>query len=236
VRVDKEAWNRRSIFRKLVNTNNYMRKDNLWMDILKLSKGYHVANMTGISEGYEIQDNIILANVNADKQVEVIKHFIKVQEEPLFFILEIPTNESIELEIGNGLIEKLHKDIFYMDGCTKVEALTVLNRHSEILINDGLCKFGFASHKSGDELMVEKYGVVTIQSNQVVKYIDFYLEHEIKQTDNLKTAWDNFTDDNPGTAESYSTQDKTVYSIVEDLQSWGMYFAERRLDCNSSIV
>lgn len=186
--------------------------------------------MSGINEGFEIQEYVIFANVNADKQAKVIEHFICIQEEPLFFILEVPTNELVELEIGNGVIEQLHKDIYYMDGCTKQEALTVLNRYSEILINDGICKFGFASHKSGDELMVEKYGVVTIQSSKIKKYKEFYLEHDINQIDDLKTAWDNFNEDTPGICEIYSIDGKTVYSIIDALQNWGIYFDERRED------
>lgn len=93
-----------------------------WLAILKLAKGYQITNISGINEGFEIQEYVIFANINAYKQAKVIEHFICIQEEPLFFILEVPTNELVELEIGNGVIEQLHKDIYYMDDCTKQEA------------------------------------------------------------------------------------------------------------------
>lgn len=62
--------------------------------------------------------------------------------------------------------------------------------------------------------MVEKYGVVTIQSSKIKKYKEFYLGHDINQVDDLKTAWDNFNADTPGICEIYSIDGKTVVFIL----------------------
>ena len=42
----------------------------MWLggnQMLKLAKGYKVTDLTGIEEGFEIRDNYLLANVDADK-------------------------------------------------------------------------------------------------------------------------------------------------------------------------
>ena len=45
-------------------------------------------------EKYEVKENAIYANVNTSKVLDMMKRFIKMHEEPLFFILEIPCKEK----------------------------------------------------------------------------------------------------------------------------------------------
>ena len=198
--------------------------------MLKLAKGYKVTDLTGIEEGFEIRDNYLLANVDADKQSDVIEHFICIQEEPLFFILEIPTNQKIELELGDGIINDLHKDVYYIDGCSQEFVMSIFSQYKEILINDGMIKFGFASHITGDEIMVNKYGEVIIFSKHISSYADFYEEHNIAKVGKLKTAWDNISYEKPGESDKYILDGKCCYDLVEDLKEFNIYFGERRED------
>ena len=39
-------------------------------------------------EGYKVKDTAIYANVNASKVVDMMKRFIEMHNEPMFFILE----------------------------------------------------------------------------------------------------------------------------------------------------
>lgn len=190
---------------------------------LNLIKGCQVPFPELLFEQYQKQGNKIVANVGADKIADVLYHFLSMHEEPIFFILELPCHKDVENEAGT-----LHRDVYYRDGCSQKEAETILLRIGELLINDGLCTFGFGCHDSKDEIMVGKYNVVTIFSNDIQRYHDFYGAHDIPEADQLITAWDTFSEENPGKSEKYISNGKNIFSIPEDFKDWGLYFAERR--------
>lgn len=199
--------------------------------MLNLVKGYKICTPEKLNEGYEITSEMaITANVNAEKILDVFQHFIVMHDEPLFFILELPVTSDRETPIAPGVVEELHKDVYYIDGCTREEALVLMNRYGELLINDGISKFGFGCHESQDEIMLDKYNVVTIYSQQLSEYDDFYEAHEIEKVENLITAWDTFTKDTPGQSERCDCNGKSVYDLPEELKEWGIYLAETRTE------
>lgn len=198
--------------------------------MLKFRKGSTVPYAERINEEYEINNNRIVANIDADKIENLLSDFIKMHNEPLFFILENPSKQYDETEIKPGLAESKHKDVYYIDGCTQEEAFTVLSRVGKLLINDGLCSFGFGCHISHDEMMLGKYNVITIFSQTPENYIKLLEKNELKRVDKLVTAWDTFTQDNPGKSERITTDGKDIFDIPEMFADWGMYFAEQRED------
>ena len=198
--------------------------------MLNLRKGCRVPFPDKLSEGYMLTDHQITANFSADKIKEVMEHFIRIHDEPVFFILELPSKREDETEIKPGVVEKLHKDVYYIDGCTKEKALMILSRVGELMINDGMCSFGFGCHYSSDEIMFGKYNATTIFSRNIEQYEGFLAEHKIPETDDLITAWNTFTQDHPGCSERVEAEGKDVYSIPEQLAEWGIYKAEQRED------
>ena len=119
-----------------------------------------------------------------------------------------------------------HKNIYYVDGCSVEEALVLFERVKKLLLADGMCQFGFGCYESNDEIMVKKYNVVTIYSENIHQYEVFFEPHEISKIDNLITAWDTFLASYPGIAEQIKKDGKTVYDIPELLKEWGIYLAE----------
>lgn len=119
-------------------------------------------------------------------------HFICTHQEPVFFIVELPSKQDKETEVSHGIVNELHKDVYYIDGCSKEEALDILNRVGKMLIDDGLSAFGFGGHESQDEIMFGKYNVATL-SQSISKYPHFFEEHNIAKNDNLVLAWDTFS-------------------------------------------
>lgn len=197
--------------------------------MLNLAKGYKISALEKVNEGYEIASDVsILANVNVEKILDVFQHFIVMHDELLFFILELPVACDREKTISPGVVNKLHKDVYYIDGCTREECIVLMNRYGELLINDGISKFGFGGHNSQDEIMLDKYNVVTIYSQNLSEYDDFYEPHEIEKVSNLITAWDTFTEEMPGQSERYDCNGKSVYELPEELKDWGIYLAETR--------
>lgn len=198
--------------------------------MLKLRKGCKVPFPEKLSEGYEYIDSGFAANVNADKIEMLLAHFIAIHHEPLFFILELPSEQDDEVEVRPGVVEALHKDVYYIDGCTQEEAWTILHKTAEVLINDGLCSFGFGCHESQDEIMIGKYNVVSVYTMNPDTFEGFFEEHEIRCVRKLVTAWDTFTQDSPGESSRVDTDGKSVYDIPKVFKDWGIYFAEQRED------
>lgn len=196
--------------------------------MLKLRKGNKVPLNEKLFEGYQRKENSIYANVNADKIIDVLNHFIVMHDEPLFFILELPTKLDNENILQPNVIECLHKDIYYIDGCSQEEALTILLQIGELLINDGLCSFGFGGHHSNNEIMVGKYNLIYIHEKEQGKFDGFFEMHNIQSVEQLLTAWDTFTEKCPGESERIITDGKDIFDIPEMFKEWGMYLAERR--------
>ena len=199
-------------------------------DKLILKAGSRISSETILYEEYQKEDNQIIANVSIDKIEDVFQHFIAIHDEPLFFVLELPAKFDDETEAAPHVVNTLHKDVYYMDGCTQEEALTILSRAGNILYNDGLSSFGFGGHESNDEILFGKYNVLTLYSTDIDKYDDFFEPHEIGETERIITAWDTFSENTPGTSERYEMEGKTVFDIPKMFGEWGIYLAEQRED------
>lgn len=196
--------------------------------MLELVKGCKVPKNRLLFEQYEVCGSMLTANVNACKIQEVVEHFITMQRELVFFILELPSNENDEKLLRKNDSDPFHKDIYYIDGLEKDQALVLLIRYGELLINDGLSRFGFGVQDGTAELMVEKYNIVTLWTRTMKPYADFFDIHQIPLADHCFTAWETFTKDSPGVSERIEINGKTVFDLPEELKDWGIYFAERR--------
>lgn len=198
--------------------------------MLNFRKGCTVPFPEMIREEYEINDNYIIANIDADKIENLLLDFIKMHNEPLFFILENPSKQYDETEIEPGVVESLHKDVYYIDGCTQEQAFVIVNRIGKLLVNDGLSSFGFGCHISHDEIMIGKYNVITIYSQAPENYDSLLEKNELKHVNKLVTAWDTFTQNNPGKSGRIETDGKDIFDIPEMFADWGIYLAEQRED------
>ncbi len=197
--------------------------------MLQMCKGYQISFADKLETGFEIvNENMIMANVNADEIESVIQHFIVMHEEPIFFILELSADLDDERPVSPGILETTRKNVYYIDGCSQEEALTIMIRVGELLIQDGLVRFGFGCHESQDELMVDKYNVITIWSQNIDGYDDFFEPHDIPKVQELKSAWDYFSEENPGICNRYDVEGKCIYDILELFKDWGIYLAEQR--------
>ena len=199
--------------------------------MLNLVKGHRVSLVENLFESFtKLTENYLMANVHAEKILEDFQHFIAIHDEPLFFILELPVSIDREKEIAKNIINELHKDVYYIDNCSREECLVLLIRYGDLLVNDGLSKFGFGGHKSHDEIMLDSYNVVTIYSKELTKFNDFFEPHNIQFVEELVTAWETFSETSPGISEIYESNGKTVYDLPIELSEWGIYLAETRTE------
>ena len=199
--------------------------------MLNLVKGHRVSLVENLFESFtKLTEHHLMANVHAEKILEIFQHFIVIHDEPLFFILELPVSIDREKVIAKNIIKESHKDVYYIDGCSREECLALLIRYGDLLVNDGLSKFGFGGHKSHDEIMLDSYNVVTIYSKELSKFNDFFEPHSIQFVEELVTAWKTFSKTSPGISEIYESNGKTVYDLPEELAEWGIYLAETRTE------
>ena len=199
--------------------------------MLNLVKGHRVTLVENLFESFtKLTEHHLMANVHSEKILEVFQHFIAIHDEPLFFILELPVSIDREKEIAKNIINDSHMDVYYIDNCSIEECLVLLIRYGDLLVNDGLSKFGFGGHKSHDEIMLDSYNVVTIYSKELSKFNDFFEPHNIQFVEELVTAWETFSETSPGISEIYESNGNTVYDLPEELAEWGIYLAETRTE------
>lgn len=125
-------------------------------------------------------------------------------------------------------IENRHMDVYYLDNISGDYVLRLLDRFSDILVNDGLSHFGVLS-QSGREIGKYKYNIIEAYTRDdmfpLLKVFDFF---ELPETDELVTAWDYFDQDSPGESSVYEKDGKTIYDLVDLLKTVGMYKYEQR--------
>lgn len=88
----------------------------------------------------------------------------------------------------------------------------------------------YRNHIQNMKIMVCDYNVVIIFSSNIGRYKDFFDAHGITRTKELVTAWDTFSQENPGCCCSYAVNGRNVYALPDSYKEWGMYMAERRVE------
>ena len=204
--------------------------------MLKIIKGAHVTASEKLSQGYEITDFGITANTDADNIRKIIEDFLVMNNDlPLFLFIEVPANLKDEKVIGKEedgavLVEKSHKDVYYLDGVSSEELGHLLDPLYDILINDGLSAFG-VGNPNGEEIGKYKYNAMILYAKNPDKYIQLFEKYNISRTDKLVTAWDSFTPETPGKCERYYDKSgRDIYDIIVKLKEVGLYKAEQRED------
>jgi hypothetical protein len=199
-----------------------------------LAEGVSVASLDGIFESYQVRKGddcyFFIANISTDRLFAFISKFLQNLEYPAFFILEVPTNEKVELELAeNGNITVFHKDVYYIDGCDSATLHGIFEKYSWLLLNDGMAKFGFASHFIKDEIFIGKYKIVNIFSTKKTKTQNLFDAFGIPELEKIKTVWNTFTPETPGECCRIADENgKDTYDLIEALKPLGLYFAERR--------
>ena len=202
------------------------------MSRFSVVRGIDVPNLADIHECYEIKQRnesfVFTINVSADNIESLVTHFCSELVEPCFLIIEVPTNETDERELRLEKTAPFHCDVHYCDGLSKQILLELIKKYGELLVNDGMVCFGFASHISHDELYFGRYKIAKIFSADEQRYKNLMGKIGIPLEENIKTVWDNFSRETPGSTHSISVDGKSIYDVLEELKEYGLYFAERR--------
>lgn len=206
----------------------------------QLAKGVQVPNLDGIYECYEVIRRIrpsdgqpydsFAINISIDKLRPLLKCFCENLEEPCFFLCEVGASQEEETELRKSESAPFHRNVYYKDGCSRDELLELLAAYGEWFIQDGMSCFGFASHRSKDEIYVGKYKLTNLFTSNSEQYKALLSRFDIPQEKEIKTVWENFTYETPGECNLVTIEGKTVYDMIDLLLENGLYLAERRED------
>ena len=203
------------------------------MSEFRLVSGVKVPDLGGVHEAFDIRRgeklSVFYINISAENIERVLRCFINQLEEPCFFVYEVPVNKATEETLQEAGTASRHGDVYYWDGLSRQNLQELIDEYGELWINDGLVKFGFATHHdSRDELYITKYKIGILYTMDEQRYIDLLREMGIPQEEQIKTVWNNFTQDKPGEASVITVSGKSIYDVLEELIPQGLYFAERR--------
>lgn len=199
--------------------------------MIELKKCCKVPFPEKLFEKYEVQENAIYANVNASKIIDVMKRFVEMHNEQMFFILEIPCKEDDGITDSKTLINANDDyDVYFIDGLDKEHINQCLDALGDFLTKDGMNTFGIGGHESHEEILFGKYNVVTIYTNSADEYSELLSSFGIEKTASLVTAWDTFDESHPGECSLYVSEEtgKTIYDIPDAYKEYGMYLYEER--------
>ena len=211
--------------------------------MINFIKGCHIPNAGELNEEYLIKDNnMIVANVNAEKIMKIIYEFVDKQKEdaPLFFFLEVPSKlddeeiikEATEEEMG--IIRNSHRDVYYMDYVPQKLIKRILDPVKDILVNDGLTTFGIGNFDTADEVGKHEYNTVMLYSKESIKeYEPILVNNGIVYNQEMISPEDLISEDNPGECSIYEgTDGKNIYDIIDRFKECfdEFYKAETRED------
>ena len=199
-----------------------------------LVKGVKLQNLEGIKEGWRVSRNeefySFTINVSAEHIDMVFKSLCAIVRTPAFLLLECGTNANDEKELRQSDTDPFHKDVYYLDGLSFETFISIYNKYSGLLIDDGEINFGFGSHSGVDEVFVGSYKVFTIFTDNPQPYAALLTELGFKEREHLKTVYENFSMDTPASRQVVTHNGLGIYEMIELLKDEGLYLAERRED------
>lgn len=187
-----------------------------------------------LSEGYELLGgNMLQANVDAGKIKALLLDFVRMhQGEQVYFMLELPPEHLAQMQVsyGQNVLEE-DSERYYIDDISYEQAKELLDCVGQLLIHDGVSRFSFGGTYSMDEMVIDKFNVVSVMAVMDVEpYVELFTKYDIPQTEGLLTAWDTFSEEEPGVAMQYEEDNVNVFDIPAMFADWGMYIHTIRPD------
>ena len=200
--------------------------------MFQMIRGAHIAEAEGLTEGYATEDEYLIASVSAEHIRGVFDRFIEEEGETYFtFWIENPVSDEQRervLEATDGAVRIAdggHRKTWYMDTLSGGIAKSLLNSVGEVLIHDGLCRFGLSSQR-GNEIGKYEYNEMRgmSQEGDLSPLIRAFEAMGIPRAPHLRTGWDFVSAKHPGECTRYTAADgRTADSIITGLQKLGLY-------------
>jgi hypothetical protein len=199
----------------------------------RLPLGTDIADINRLENAYSVNresTGCLTAILGADRLGGFLSDFTQAISEPIFFFLELPCTDEEERSLNaDSDSRRYHYKLYYLDNCTRPVIKAILESYGSLMINDGLCRFGFGGNESGDEIYVQTYNVTSVycSSNALLKKTTAMLKKQgAEEREKLITPWDIISESNTGTCVRVDEDGISVFDLPELLKDAGMYFAE----------
>lgn len=185
-------------------------RENTKQNPFVVTQGLILSDTNGVGEFFENIPGGYAVYPSLDKMKALAESFIDKISEPMFFFLELPKEE-----------EALKYDVYYLE-CTKAVAKAILKRYGELLINDGVSRFGFGSHKNDEEIYFSSLQTVYIYTKRegeferILKSLGISNDKKLSAADKFDPESDDIT--------LVEIDGETVFDIAENLKDAGLYF------------
>lgn len=193
-----------------------------------LPQGIDIDDISALKSAYCREDDSSLSAVlSADKLYGFLEELTALLPEPVFFFLELPCTADEEKALGKS--GRYHYKLYYLDNCTAPVIRAILKEYGTLLINDGLCRFGFGGNVSGDEVYIRSYKVTSIYcsgSELYGKAISLLEKYGAEEQAELITPWEVISPENPGVCAAAEEDGITPFDLPELLKDAGMYYAD----------
>ena len=189
---------------------------------MKLNKCYEFNDSDQIKESYKVNGNNIIINADSDKYFDVMSSLVDILPSPLVMIIEVPFTKQQEEKFKDG---SLHKDVYYMTGLNNDTAKFFMKSFKDILVEDGISNFGFASVKERMEVMKHKYNTLVVIADERNKFKKVLEDvYHIPYDEKMKTVHNLIDKDHPAKSKmAVDPQGKGIYDLVNFLKDHGLY-------------
>lgn len=194
---------------------------------MEFAKGVKVPFSEKIEKGYIIENDCIIANVDNEDMDGVIMDFVELIEEPMYIGIHVPLDEFEEIKLRKSEQDPFHEQVYYLDNINREDMRLIIDTFMDVLVNDGMSRFVIASHATGEEMFVQKYNVVAFFSQNPVGIEELLGKWGCEKKDEMVTAPETFTEENPGICSAYENEDGiNIYDLIDALSQSGMYKGE----------
>ncbi len=198
----------------------FIQQRRIVLENFKLIPGNFISDIASVTEGYCFYPTGAVCSVSAEHLEPLAVKAVNILKKPLFFFMEIPCTEEEEKCLGEGL----HKNVYYLDNCTKEVCLAIIERYRHLLFTDGYVEFGFGS-ADDEEIYFRKYQNVSIITEKTNDFRKAFTELGIKNMKNITFAGDVICPENPGYRQAVEAEGEDIYTMLANLKEVGMYFS-----------
>lgn len=190
-----------------------------------LPDGISIDNVSRLKNAYEKTENGFTFQAGANILADILTDLCALIPEPVFFFLELPCSDEEEKEFDGGA----HYKLYYLDNCTAPVIRALIKEYGSLLVNDGICRFGFGGNKCGDEIYVKLYKITDVffsDKKRQARALEIMEKYQLEEQKPLITAWDIISEDDPGVCVQTEEDGISLFDLPEMLSKAGMYFAE----------
>ena len=194
--------------------------------MFQTASGVKIPHAEKLKEEFQLSDDMIRLNLSFEKIKPMLHDFIMLIEEPIFLILHLPLKQQEEEALRKNNTDPFHQKVYYLGHRSKEQVIYLLQKYGELLLNDGMSRFGIASQTTNDEFFIRKYKLIDIYSKKPAYFLDLMRKYGVTQTDNLITAWKLFSHETPGETHSIEIKGMTAVDVYRQLIPLGMFEVE----------